>query len=214
MGKLFKFLLGVLVLAGALYVCYLGYTKWYLTGGLSKAANTVQQSGSAALQNAKQSIVADAEAVIKKNAGDIIKYLGNQISSAGENLAGETSTPAASSSAPAASTTSMPAASSTSFYNNQVIPVSSSTPGSFATPPPAVSILTHVNTAVYFSLVADGAYEVKWGDGTVDDGTGDGANKVTVVSHIWKTPGDYTIAVSASLSGTNNSYSFPIRVLE
>ncbi len=205
MRKFLKFFLGVLALAGALYVCYLGYTEWYLTGGISKAADTVQRSGSAILQKTGNSILAGAEQTIAKNAGDIIKYLGNQISAVGENLAGQTST---------ASATTVASAAPSSFYNNQVIAISSSTPGSFSVPPPVVSLLTHVNTPLSISLVADGAYEVKWGDGTVADGTGGGRNAVTVVSHSWKNPGDYVVAVTASLSGTNNSYSFPIRVLK
>ncbi|MCL4392181.1 PKD domain-containing protein [Patescibacteria group bacterium] len=201
MKKFLKFVLGVVILAGALYVCYLGYTEWYLAGGVSKAANAVRQNASTTLANAKNSIIAGAESLIAKNAADIMKYLGNQISSAGNSLAPASSTSASSSTAP-------------SFFNNQVIPVSSSTPGSFSVPPPPVSLLTHVNSSVSISLVANGAYEVKWGDGTLEDGTASGTSSITVVSHSWKKPGDYMITVATGILTGSSSYSLPIRVLE
>lgn len=201
MKKFFKFVLGVVVLAGALYVCYLGYTEWYLAGGVSKATNTVRQNASTTLANAKNSIVAGAENLIAKNAADIIKYVGNQLSSVGNSLAPGSSTLLSSSTPP-------------SFYDNQVIPVSSSTPGLFSVPPPPVSLLTHVNSSISISLVANGAYEIKWGDGTLEDGTASGTSSVTVVSHSWKKPGDYTVTVTTGISASSSSYSLPIRVLE
>ncbi len=201
MKKFFKFVLGVVILAGALYICYLGYAEWYLAGGVSKAANAVRQNASTTLANVKSSVIAGAENLIAKNAAAIMKYVGDQLSSVGNSLVPDSSTSTTSSTPP-------------SFFDNQVIPVSSSTPGSFSVPPPAVSLLTHVNSPVSISLVASGAYEVKWGDGTLEDGTASGTSSITIVSHSWKKPGDYTITVTTGISSGGSFYSLPIRVLE
>ncbi len=203
MKKFLKFFFGVLVLSGAIYVIYLGYNEWYLSGKISKAADTAKEKGSEVLTQAKNSIFSDAESIIKKNAADLAKWLGDKAYSLENAVSGS------SSSVPASSLVS-----SASFVSNQVISITSSTAGSFSVPPPTVSFLTHVSEPVYISLVSDGAYEIKWGDGLSEDGTGSGLNKITVASHSWSKAGDYVINITASVSGSENSYSFPIRVLE
>lgn len=207
MKKILKLLFGIVVLAAVVYFGYQAYQKWFKPADFSVTAQDVQKQGTEALNNAKNSVVAGAQSVITKNLSDLAKWAGQNLYSLGEAIVGIPS----SSSLPGASPA--PAAPA-QFFNNQVIAAPSSAAGNFSVPPPTVSIMTGVNQQISFSLISDGAYEIQWGDGSVEDGTGKGLGNVTVVAHSWTKPGDYTVQVKTTSSGSNVSYSFPIRVLE
>ncbi len=206
MAKLLKFFLGIVCLAGAIYAGSLVYYKWYLSGGISKAASEAQKSGSQVLNQAKNSVISGAQAAINKNVSDLAKWAGGGLYSLGESLMGVSSTPIG--------TASGTASTESNFFNNQVLPAPSSTDGSYSVPPPTVSLLTHVNVPIAISLIADGSYEANWGDGSMENGVGSGLDKVTVISHSWTEPGNYDVRIVASASGSLDSYSFPVQVLK
>ncbi len=205
--KIAKFIAGVLILAAVVYFGYVFYEKWYSSGGLNGVVSSAEEKASGTLNGAKNTVVSGLQSVLAKNASDVAKWAGDQMYSLGKSIAG-TSSLSGVSSTETVGTNSIP------FFNNQVIAAPSSSESSSSVPPPTVSIMTGLNQQISLSLVSDGTYEVNWGDGVVEDGTGKGLDTITVIAHSWSKAGDYPVQVKTTQAGQTSSYSFPIRVLE
>ena len=139
-----------------------------------------------------------ATSFVKDKIGSFIASVGEEIQSAGLNLS-ETM-----SSVPAFVQTQVPAEPLSGILPAPTSPA-------FGAPPPPATIVIKTNESLSFSVNSGQVYKIDWGDDTKDKGSME-AGKTTIVSHAWKSEGDYSVNVSVSNSVSTNIHSFPVRV--
>lgn len=204
MKTFLKFILWVVVLGGVVYGGFYAYDNWWNEGTANKISNEAKVLGAMTSEKTVEYAKAiasttrqTATSFVKNKIGDFISVVGEQITSAGLNLSG-----------------------STSSYGilPQVLDISSlpvgnlpaPTSSAFGVPPPPATIVVKTNELLSFSVNSGQVYKIDWGDGLKNQGATE-AGKTTIVSHAWKNEGDYVVNVSVGNSVSTNVYSFPVR---
>lgn len=198
MNIFLKFILWVAVLGGVIYGGFYAYNNWWNADGGKAVREDAGQKIGAYAKSVASSTKQTAATFVKDQIGSFIASVGEEIQSAGLNLSGTAS------SVPVSAETKVP---TKLLSGNLPAPTSSA----FDVPPPPATIVIKTDELLSFSINSGQVYKIDWGDGLKDQGATE-IGKTTVVSHTWKSEGDYVVNVSVGNSVSTNVYSFPVRV--
>lgn len=213
MGEFAKKLAWFVVLCAIAYGLFVFYVDWWNTPASAPTKQAVEKFIARTTGDAKQRVEQKAKEYtsevvgeVKQSALDVVKEqvshaltgIGEGIMRSAESLIGASSTPLT----PITASSLAPNAGGT-------LPVPKG--GEYDTPAPPVTLITRVDAPLVFSINRGTAYEIVWGDGERATGTVAG-EVVRLVSHAWKTEGDFTAVVSVRGAGVLQSDSYHIRV--
>lgn len=198
-----------------IYFGYLAYINWWSTGG------TLEQKKQAAEQYVAQKKVEVAKQVGAK-AGEytgkvvgeakkgVLEYVKEKISDGLANV-GEGLIHSAESMLGASSTAILRPVTVNTVAGNSAGTLPIPTGSGFSTPASPATITTKVGAELIFSINRGATYSIDWGDKATDKGSVE-TESVKLVSHVWKTEGDFSIKISIRGGGVSQDYTFPIRV--
>lgn len=228
MNGFVKVILWVVILSVVGYFGYQTYTKWWDTDLLKSKTDNVQGAVASTTQKAKSFVEGQTAEIkekaeeytdqvveeakngildfVKEKIGEGVSSLGDTIANLGNSLAGTDVTKINPVTVPSIIQNYYQGGSS---VNSNEIPAPTSSV--YFQPPSSTSIIAGEDTPMVFSINSNVSYEVDWGDGNKDVGSGTSGN-IKLLSHTWKHKGDYSVKFLITNGSTTTEYSFPIRV--
>lgn len=225
MNRFIKIFIWLLIFSTVGYFGYQAYTKWWNTDLLKSKTGNVEGTVASTTEKAK-SFIQEQTAEIKEKAGeytdqvvegakdgvlDFIKEkIGEGITSLGENVLnlGNNLSGTKVQANPVSTIVQNYYQGNSQSETNQIPAPTSSL---YFQPPSVTSIIAQENSPLIFSINSNVSYHIDWGDGEKEEGSESDGN-VRLLSHIWKSKGDYSVKITISNGSGVKDYSFPIRV--